>query len=97
MYPVGVLFGLGEPTKNLQVNEFACEFKLIISGFDTASSIALLAVSALAKKGPNGMSIPNSQIIIFPVIGLSQWRIDEESLISSSFFFFVQSFFSQQG
>jgi len=37
-------------------------------GFDTASSIALLAVSALAKKGSNGTSIPNSQIIMFPLI-----------------------------
>ena len=39
----------------------------MISGFDTASSIALIAVTALAKKGPNGTSIPNSQIVLFPV------------------------------
>ena len=44
------------------------EFKwMIISGFDTASSIALISVTALAKKGPNGTSISNSQIVIFPV------------------------------
>ncbi|KAF8799008.1 NicO-domain-containing protein [Phlegmacium glaucopus] len=37
-------------------------------GFDTASSIALLAVSAIAKKGPNGKSIPNAQIIVLPLL-----------------------------
>ncbi|KAF8158078.1 high-affinity nickel-transport protein-domain-containing protein [Crassisporium funariophilum] len=37
-------------------------------GFDTASSIALLAISAIAKKGPNGSSIPNAQIVILPLL-----------------------------
>lgn len=41
--------------------------KPITIGFDTASSIALLAVSALAKKGSNGESIPAGDIIILPV------------------------------
>ena len=40
----------------------------MIPGFDTASSIALIAVTALAKKGSNGTSIPNSQIVLFPVV-----------------------------
>ena len=67
MYPVGVLFGLGESTNHSLKTKFACEFKWVISGFDTASSIALIAVTALAKKGPNGTSIQNSQIVLFPV------------------------------
>jgi high-affinity nickel-transport protein len=50
----------------------------MISGFDTASSIALLAVTALAKKGPNGTSISNSQIVILPVSSLSYY-MDNES------------------
>ncbi|KAF8957005.1 high-affinity nickel-transport protein-domain-containing protein [Flammula alnicola] len=37
-------------------------------GFDTASSIALLAVSALAKKGSDGSSIPSSHIVILPLL-----------------------------
>ncbi|KAF9485779.1 NicO-domain-containing protein [Pholiota conissans] len=37
-------------------------------GFDTASSIALLAVSALAKKGSGGTSIPSSHIVILPLL-----------------------------
>ncbi len=36
-------------------------------GFDTASSIALIAVTALAHKGDNGVSIPSSNIVILPV------------------------------
>lgn len=37
-------------------------------GFDTASSIALLAVSALARKGADGSSIPGSQVVILPLL-----------------------------
>jgi len=37
-------------------------------GFDTASSIALLAVSALAKRGSNGKAIPSSHIVILPLL-----------------------------
>lgn len=37
-------------------------------GFDTASSIALLAVSALARKGADGSSIPSSHIVILPFL-----------------------------
>ncbi|KAF9565754.1 NicO-domain-containing protein [Agrocybe pediades] len=37
-------------------------------GFDTASSIALLAVSALAKRGANGSSISSGQIVILPLL-----------------------------
>uniref|UniRef100_A0A8H8CHJ5 Nickel/cobalt efflux system n=1 Tax=Psilocybe cubensis TaxID=181762 RepID=A0A8H8CHJ5_PSICU len=37
-------------------------------GFDTASSIALIAVSALAKKRSDGSSIPSGQIIILPLL-----------------------------
>ena len=36
-------------------------------GFDTASSIALLAVSALAKKDSKGNSIPSHDVVILPV------------------------------
>ncbi|KAF8349478.1 NicO-domain-containing protein [Amanita rubescens] len=36
--------------------------------FDTASSIALIAVTALAHKGDNGVSIPSSDIIILPFL-----------------------------
>ena len=43
----------------------------MIVGFDTASSIALISVTALAKAGPNGTSIPNSQIVLFPVFEAS--------------------------
>ena len=69
MYPVGLLFGLGESTTHL--SWFSSEFEGMISGFDTASSIALIAVTALAKKGPNGTSISNSQIVLFPVFDAS--------------------------
>jgi len=37
-------------------------------GFDTASSIALIAVSAIAKKTADGNSIPSAQIVIFPLL-----------------------------
>jgi len=37
-------------------------------GFDTASSIALLAVSALAHKKSNGSSIPSGDIVILPLL-----------------------------
>jgi hypothetical protein len=36
-------------------------------GFDTASSIALLAVSAIAKKDSDGKQIPSAEIVILPV------------------------------
>ncbi|KAF6757422.1 NicO-domain-containing protein [Ephemerocybe angulata] len=37
-------------------------------GFDTASSIALLAVSAIANRGSNGSSLPSSHVVIFPLL-----------------------------
>ncbi|KAH9846110.1 high-affinity nickel-transport protein-domain-containing protein [Lenzites betulinus] len=37
-------------------------------GFDTASSIALLAVSAIAKREPDGQQIPSGYIIILPLL-----------------------------
>ncbi|KAI0789798.1 high-affinity nickel-transport protein-domain-containing protein [Abortiporus biennis] len=37
-------------------------------GFDTASSIALLAVSAIAKKGTDGRPIPSGYIVILPFL-----------------------------
>lgn len=62
MYPVGLLFGLGE------------RFRLTGSlwlradpGFDTASSVAILAISAIAKHGSDGKGIKPSHIIILPV------------------------------
>jgi nickel/cobalt transporter (NiCoT) family protein len=36
-------------------------------GFDTASSIALLAVSALAKRDAKGQGISSASIVILPV------------------------------
>ena len=66
MYPVGVLFGLGKPFN--EIMEPNAE-NLKSSGFDTASSIALLAVSALARKN-DGHSIPSSHIVILPVRAL---------------------------
>jgi hypothetical protein len=36
-------------------------------GFDTASSIALLAVSAIAKKGTDSKGVPPGDIVILPV------------------------------
>ncbi|KAJ7259538.1 high-affinity nickel-transport protein-domain-containing protein [Mycena haematopus] len=37
-------------------------------GFDTTSSIALLAVSALAHKRSNGSAIPSGEIVILPLL-----------------------------
>ncbi|KAI5835816.1 NicO-domain-containing protein [Schizophyllum commune Tattone D] len=37
-------------------------------GFDTASSIALLAVSAIGKKGANNETIPTGYIVILPLL-----------------------------
>lgn len=37
-------------------------------GFDTASSIALLAISAIAQRGPNGDSISHGKIVILPFL-----------------------------
>ncbi|KIL63259.1 hypothetical protein M378DRAFT_187100 [Amanita muscaria Koide BX008] len=36
--------------------------------FDTASSIALIAVSAIAHKGAHGTTIPSSNVVILPVL-----------------------------
>ncbi|OWZ63602.1 hypothetical protein AYX14_03272 [Cryptococcus neoformans] len=37
-------------------------------GFDTASSIALLAISAIAQRGPNGDAISHGKIVILPFL-----------------------------
>ena len=37
------------------------------AGFDTASSIALLTISALAKNGKNNTRIAPSDVVILPV------------------------------
>ncbi|CAA7262937.1 unnamed protein product [Cyclocybe aegerita] len=37
-------------------------------GFDTASSIALLGLSALAKRNADGSAIPSGQIVILPLL-----------------------------
>lgn len=65
MYPVGVLFGFGEYL--LLVFDSRRPSYLTLSGFDTASSIALLAVSAIAKKDSNGNQIPSGDVVILPV------------------------------
>lgn len=38
------------------------------TGFDTASSIALLAISAIAQRGPNGDAISHGKIVILPFL-----------------------------
>jgi high-affinity nickel-transport protein len=63
MYPVGVLFGFGVYYFRYQIMLTLIKYV----GFDTASSIALLAVSAIAKQGPDGKSIPSAHIVILPV------------------------------
>ncbi|WVQ78188.1 hypothetical protein IAT38_000271 [Cryptococcus sp. DSM 104549] len=37
-------------------------------GFDTASSIALLAISAIAQRGPHGESINHGKIVVLPFL-----------------------------
>ncbi|TFK28056.1 NicO-domain-containing protein [Coprinopsis marcescibilis] len=37
-------------------------------GFDTASSIALIAISSIAKRESNGTTVPSSHIIILPLL-----------------------------
>ncbi|KAI0662057.1 NicO-domain-containing protein [Cubamyces menziesii] len=37
-------------------------------GFDTASSIALLAISAIAQRGPDGRQIASGNIVILPLL-----------------------------
>ncbi|KAL1411225.1 hypothetical protein Q8F55_002176 [Vanrija albida] len=37
-------------------------------GFDTASSIALLAISAIATRGPNGEAIAHGRVVILPFL-----------------------------
>jgi hypothetical protein len=43
-------------------------------GFDTASSIALLAVTAIAQRGTNGEGMPRSNIVMLPVSNTFQPR-----------------------
>ena len=40
---------------------------MYLAGFDTASSIALLAVTAIAKKGADGSQISPGDVVILPV------------------------------
>jgi nickel/cobalt transporter (NiCoT) family protein len=65
MYPVGVLFGFGK-----RPHEKGPRLLTSKKGFDTASSIALLAASALAKKGADSKRIPPADIVILPVESL---------------------------
>lgn len=70
MYPVSVLFGFGQYCSQLVwILPWMLCFWL---GFDTASSIALLSVSAIAKKGSDGKQIPPSHIVILPVSSILQ-------------------------
>ena len=66
MYPVGVLFGFGQLT-HCSIRPCYPISNLPLLGFDTASSIALLATSAIAKKDSDGKEIPSSYIVILPV------------------------------
>jgi len=62
MYPVGLLFGFGKGIVCELLAHLTCA-----KGFDTASSIALLAASAIAKKGADSKGIPPGDIVILPV------------------------------
>ena len=65
MYPVGILFGFGAlPAQEYLLDDANRRWNL---GFDTASSIALLAVSALAKHRADGSAISPSNIVLLPV------------------------------
>ena len=64
MYPVGVLFGLG---LCLSYSSFLSSLTQGHLGFDTASSIAILAVSAIAKQDSEGRRIPSSHVMVLPV------------------------------
>ena len=68
MYPVGVLFGFGLYNHILYplTNELNFVLNMVL-GFDTASSIALLAITALAQRDADGKGIPRSDIVILPV------------------------------
>ena len=66
MYPVGVLFGFGLWIR-LLCGAFLKFFSGLSLGFDTASSIALLAVTALAQRDAEGKAIPREHIVILPV------------------------------
>ena len=65
LYPVGLLFGLGESCLDFWRTGISLMGYGI--GFDTASSIALLAISALAQRDSNGESINRARIVILPV------------------------------
>ncbi|KXN90929.1 High-affinity nickel transport protein [Leucoagaricus sp. SymC.cos] len=64
MYPVGVLFGFGKHP-NLAPQSHLTHGS---PGFDTASSVALLAISAIAKQDSEGHRIPSSHVVILPLI-----------------------------
>jgi high-affinity nickel-transport protein len=69
MYPVGVLFGFGESiiSRIQSATGWSAPLNGSFAGFDTASSIALLGISAIAKRDVFGKSIPSSHIVILPV------------------------------
>ena len=69
MYPVGILFGFGTSSSSFHV---LCTISFMradetAAGFDTASSIALLAISAVAQHGADGKTISHGKIVILPV------------------------------
>jgi high-affinity nickel permease len=62
---VGILFGFG---RLLYSDHWS-----LMTGFDTASSIALLAISAVAQRGATGESISHGKIVILPVSASVRW------------------------
>ncbi|PFH54115.1 hypothetical protein AMATHDRAFT_136484 [Amanita thiersii Skay4041] len=63
-------------------------------GFDTASSVALIAVSALARKTSNGSSIPSSNVIILPLLftaGMTLVDSADSVLVLYSYTGFIQT------
>ena len=75
MYPVGVLFGFGQSLPHPPPTTTAPNAPPPYAGFDTASSIALLAISAIAKRDPNGQPINPADIVVLPVRVLPRIRL----------------------
>jgi high-affinity nickel permease len=70
MYPIGILFGFGDWTHVVCLILFihADLFSFLPDiGFDTASSIALLAISAIASRGTGDAAISRGKIVVLPV------------------------------
>ena len=89
MYPVGVLFGFGRLC-DCYVNQCPFLTPRLDAGFDTASSIALLAIATLAKRNTDsGSVVPSSHVIILPVRSPVPFLVHKTHTV-----FFVQLLFT---